>query len=44
MTWRIPNKVDVIESVLNAIPLPIFIVDEDVRIFWSNQSASAHAG
>ena len=39
MTWRIPNKVDGIESVLNAIPLPIFIVDEDVRIFWSNQSA-----
>jgi PAS domain-containing protein len=30
----------VIESILNAIPLPLFIVDEDVRIFYSNQSAT----
>jgi PAS domain-containing protein len=40
MPWKIPDKSDVIETVLNAIPLPIFIVDEDVRIFWSNQSAT----
>jgi PAS domain-containing protein len=28
------------ESILDAIPLPIFVVDQDVRIFWSNQSAA----
>jgi len=40
MTRRILEKGDIIKSILNAIPLPIFIVDEDVRIFWSNQSAA----
>jgi nitrogen fixation/metabolism regulation signal transduction histidine kinase len=40
MTRKILEKGDFIESVLQAIPLPIFVVDEDVRIFWSNQSAS----
>jgi PAS domain-containing protein len=40
MTWRIQKKGDFIENILNAIPLPIFVVDEDVRIFWSNQSAA----
>jgi PAS domain-containing protein len=40
MTWKIPKQGDFIERILNAIPLPIFVVDEDVRIFWSNQSAS----
>ena len=39
MTRKIMNKGDFIESILEAIPLPIFLVDEDVRIFWSNQSA-----
>jgi PAS domain-containing protein len=40
MTRNILEKEDVIENILNAIPLPIFLVDEDVRIFWSNQSAA----
>jgi PAS domain-containing protein len=40
MTRKIINKGDFIESILDAIPLPIFVVDEDVRIFWSNQSAA----
>jgi PAS domain-containing protein len=39
MTDKIIKKGDFIESILEAIPLPIFVVDEDVRIFWSNQSA-----
>ena len=41
MTRSIIKKGDFIESVLDAIPLPIFVVDEDVRIFWSNQSAAS---
>ena len=40
MTRNILKKGDLIESILEAIPLPIFVVDEDVRIFWSNQSAA----
>jgi PAS domain-containing protein len=40
MTRKILEKGDFIESILDAIPLPIFVVDEDVRIFWSNQSAA----
>lgn len=40
MTWRIAKKGDFIESILDAIPLPIFVVDEEVRIFWSNQSSA----
>lgn len=40
MTLNILGKDDVIESILNAIPLPIFLVDEDVRIFWSNLGAA----
>jgi nitrogen fixation/metabolism regulation signal transduction histidine kinase len=40
MTRKIIKKGDLIESVLEAIPLPIFVVDEDVRIFWSNRSAA----
>jgi PAS domain-containing protein len=40
VTRKIINRGDFIESVLDAIPLPIFVVDEDVRIFWSNQSAA----
>jgi PAS domain-containing protein len=40
MTRKILEKGDFVESILEAIPLPIFIVDEDVRIFWSNQSAA----
>jgi PAS domain-containing protein len=40
MTRKIINKGNFIESILDAIPLPIFVVDEDVRIFWSNQSAA----
>jgi PAS domain-containing protein len=40
MERKILEKGDVIESILEAIPLPIFLVDEDVRIFWSNQSAA----
>jgi PAS domain-containing protein len=40
MTRKILGKGDLIEIILEAIPLPIFIVDEDVRIFWSNQSAA----
>lgn len=40
MNRKIINQGDFIESVLDAIPLPIFVVDEDVRIFWSNQSAA----
>ena len=40
MTRKIIKKGDFIESILDAIPLPIFVVDEDVRIFWSNQSAA----
>jgi hypothetical protein len=40
MTQKILEKGDLIESILEAIPLPIFLVDEDVRIFWSNQSAA----
>jgi len=40
MAQRILEKSDIIKSILHAIPLPIFIVDEDVRIFWSNQSAA----
>jgi PAS domain-containing protein len=39
MTDKIIKKGDFIESILEAIPLPIFVVDDDVRIFWSNQSA-----
>jgi PAS domain-containing protein len=39
MTRKIITKGDFIESILEAIPLPIFVVDEDVRIFWCNQSA-----
>jgi PAS domain-containing protein len=41
MTGKILHQGDFIEGVLEAIPLPIFLVDEDVRIFWSNQSAAA---
>jgi PAS domain-containing protein len=40
MNRKIINQGDFIESILDAIPLPIFVVDEDVRIFWSNQSAA----
>jgi PAS domain-containing protein len=40
MTQKILGKGDFIASILDAIPLPIFLVDEDVRIFWSNQSAA----
>lgn len=40
MTRNILEKGDLIENILNTIPLPIFLVDEDVRIFWSNQSAT----
>src|SRR5665647_1491541 len=40
MTQQFLKGNHVIESVLNAIPLPIFLVDEDVRIFWCNQSAT----
>ena len=40
MTRRIIEKGDFIENILNAIPLPIFLVDEDVRIFWSNLGAA----
>jgi len=40
MTRKIINQGDLIGSILDAIPLPIFLVDEDVRIFWSNQSAA----
>jgi PAS domain-containing protein len=40
MTRKILEKGDFIESILNSIPLPIFVVDEDVRILWFNQSAS----
>jgi PAS domain-containing protein len=40
VTRSIIKKGDFIESILDAIPLPIFVVDEDVRIFWSNQSAA----
>jgi PAS domain-containing protein len=40
MTLNILKKNDVIETILNAIPLPIFLVDEDVRIFWCNQGAA----
>jgi PAS domain-containing protein len=40
MTLKLLEKGDFIESILNAIPLPIFLVDEDVRIYWSNQSAA----
>jgi PAS domain-containing protein len=39
MERKILEKGDFIESILEAIPLPIFVVDEDVRIFWHNQSA-----
>ena len=40
MTRKILEKGDFIENILNTIPLPIFLVDEDVRIYWSNQSAA----
>jgi PAS domain-containing protein len=40
MTRKIIKKGDFIEGILDTIPLPIFLVDEDVRIFWSNQSAA----
>ena len=44
MTRNILKKGDLIERILEAIPLPIFVVDEDVRIFWSNQSAAPLLG
>jgi PAS domain-containing protein len=44
MTQKIINQGDFIESILDAIPLPIFVVDEDVRIFWSNQAAAPLLG
>jgi PAS domain-containing protein len=40
MDRKILVKGDFMGSILDAIPLPIFVVDEDVRIFWSNQSAA----
>ena len=40
MTLNILEKKEVIENILNAIPLPIFLVDEDVRFFWSNLGAA----
>jgi PAS domain-containing protein len=40
MTWNILEQNEVIENILNTIPLPIFLVDEDVRIFWSNRGAA----
>jgi hypothetical protein len=40
MTLNILEKNEVIENILNAIPLPIFLVDEEVRIFWTNRGAA----
>ena len=40
MTRNLVEKNDFIESILEAIPLPIFVVDQDVRIFWFNRSAA----
>ena len=40
MTRNILERGDLIENILNTIPLAIFLVDEDVRIFWSNQGAA----
>jgi PAS domain-containing protein len=33
------EKEGLIASILEAVPPPIFLVDEDVRVFWSNHSA-----
>ena len=44
MKRKILERGGFIGSILEAIPLPILVVDEDVRIFWYNQSAAPLLG
>jgi PAS domain-containing protein len=39
MNQEIPKKGDIVHAILDVMPSPIFVVDDEVRIYWFNMAA-----